>query len=392
MNILFDFISLQDNFVNGGNEYAKIILSELLKNKDINIFGVYKNDNIPDFLLKIINEYKISLINIESNLTDFIKKNNIDIFYILIAQRFAFYDLTKIPCKIVFTIHDLGDLSQIYDNKITSKTLYLFEKNYVYAGKIFLQFKLFLQRQYHKLFKSKIIKKAYSKISKLIQQDNVYVVTVSEYSKYAIKYFFNNIKNQIKVFYPPQKTIDYDLTDVNNIENLKLKNMISKKEKFFLLMNCDRKNKNAALCFEIWDKFCKETDYRYKALCLGKITSNKKNIEVIEFLSEIDLEFAFKYCFALIYPSITEGFGYPPVETMKYGTPIICSNVTSLQDIYINAAISFSPFYPEDLYKALFTCINNYNLFKEKSFDCGKRILNKQEEDLNKLIDYILSI
>lgn len=45
----------------------------------------------------------------------------------------------------------------------------------------------------------------------------------------------------------------------------------------------------------------------------------------------------------LIYPSIYEGFGLPPLEAMACGTPVICSNVSSLPEVVGEAGIMVEP-------------------------------------------------
>ena len=46
---------------------------------------------------------------------------------------------------------------------------------------------------------------------------------------------------------------------------------------------------------------------------------------------------------ALVYPSLYEGFGLPPVEAMAVGTPVLASNVTSLPEILGDAALLVDP-------------------------------------------------
>jgi glycosyltransferase involved in cell wall biosynthesis len=46
---------------------------------------------------------------------------------------------------------------------------------------------------------------------------------------------------------------------------------------------------------------------------------------------------------ALIFPSFYEGFGFPPVEAMAAGTPVIASNTSSLPEIVGKAAILVNP-------------------------------------------------
>jgi len=42
----------------------------------------------------------------------------------------------------------------------------------------------------------------------------------------------------------------------------------------------------------------------------------------------------------LIYPSLYEGFGLPPLEAMHYGCPVVCSNSSSLPEVVGDAAVT----------------------------------------------------
>ena len=44
-----------------------------------------------------------------------------------------------------------------------------------------------------------------------------------------------------------------------------------------------------------------------------------------------------------VFPSLYEGFGFPPLEAMACGTPVICSNTTSLPEVVNDAALLFDP-------------------------------------------------
>lgn len=52
---------------------------------------------------------------------------------------------------------------------------------------------------------------------------------------------------------------------------------------------------------------------------------------------------------ALIYPSLYEGFGIPPLEAMSFGCPVICSNASSLPEVVGEAAALFDPADPEHM-------------------------------------------
>jgi glycosyltransferase involved in cell wall biosynthesis len=56
---------------------------------------------------------------------------------------------------------------------------------------------------------------------------------------------------------------------------------------------------------------------------------------------------------ALIYPSLYEGFGLPPLEAMACGAPVIASKWTSLPEVVADAAVLIDPTDPSALLEAL---------------------------------------
>lgn len=56
-----------------------------------------------------------------------------------------------------------------------------------------------------------------------------------------------------------------------------------------------------------------------------------------------DLPLFYNLCHIFVFPSLYEGFGFPPLEAMACGAPVVCSNATSLPEVVGDAALLFEP-------------------------------------------------
>lgn len=72
---------------------------------------------------------------------------------------------------------------------------------------------------------------------------------------------------------------------------------------------------------------------------------------------------------AFIFPSLYEGFGLPPLEAMRCGCPVICSNRASIPEICGDAALYFDPTNLSDIRSKIQQLVNEpatQEMFKEK--------------------------
>lgn len=66
-------------------------------------------------------------------------------------------------------------------------------------------------------------------------------------------------------------------------------------------------------------------------------------------VSDDELAALYSHSLALVYPSLYEGFGIPPLEAMSCGTVAVASNRSSIPEVVGNAAILFDPDLKGDL-------------------------------------------
>jgi glycosyltransferase involved in cell wall biosynthesis len=63
---------------------------------------------------------------------------------------------------------------------------------------------------------------------------------------------------------------------------------------------------------------------------------------------------------ALVFPSLYEGFGLPPLEAMAIGTPAVVSHAASLPEVCGDAALYFDPHDPSDIARQIECVVGNH--------------------------------
>lgn len=83
------------------------------------------------------------------------------------------------------------------------------------------------------------------------------------------------------------------------------------------------------------------------------------------YLPEEDIPSLYSGAELFVYPTLYEGFGFPPLEDMACGTPVITSNLSSLPEVVGEAGILIDPNDIDELSQAMESVLSDENLKRE---------------------------
>lgn len=75
-----------------------------------------------------------------------------------------------------------------------------------------------------------------------------------------------------------------------------------------------------------------------------------------------DMSLLYRSASLLIFPSLFEGFGLPPLEAMASDCPVVCSNVASIPEVVGDAALLCNPYDPEAIADAMHRVLTDEEL------------------------------
>lgn len=101
-----------------------------------------------------------------------------------------------------------------------------------------------------------------------------------------------------------------------------------------------------------------------------------ERVKFLDFAEDKDLPSLYQNATCFVLPSLYEGFGLPVLEAMKYGCPVLVSNVSSLPEAGGDAAIYFDPKDANDIKEKIEKVISNTKL-RSEMIEKGKLQIKK---------------
>jgi len=180
------------------------------------------------------------------------------------------------------------------------------------------------------------------------------LITDSHYTKRELIEFFDLPEERIAVaplacnalFHP---RIEAEAQAVLDVYQLKWRH-------FFLYTGTIEPRKNILTLLQAYDRLPSAIKLNYPLVIIGyKGWDNTELFRLFDkgeregwlkylgFVAGKDLPILYSAATSFVFPSIYEGFGLPVLEAMASGTPVICSNATSLPEVVGDAALVHAP-------------------------------------------------
>lgn len=121
------------------------------------------------------------------------------------------------------------------------------------------------------------------------------------------------------------------------------------------------------------NKAVKETfellDSNYKLVKVGSPIEGAFNFNN---LTEVDINRLYNACDVFLFPTLDEGLGFPLIEAMTAGIPVVASDIEAVREICSGAAILVEPT-PIELSKAILSAIENSGEYINKGISRSSR-------------------
>lgn len=125
---------------------------------------------------------------------------------------------------------------------------------------------------------------------------------------------------------------------------------------FLYVARLEHPGKNHVRLIQAFERFKKETHSPWQLVLAGSDWHGaevihetvaqsrlRRDIRTLGFVSASELPLLYQDASAFVYPSLHEGFGFPALEAMASGCPVICSSRGALEEVVGNAAITVNP-------------------------------------------------
>lgn len=199
------------------------------------------------------------------------------------------------------------------------------------------------------------------------------IIADSKSSKEDIVRILGVPESKVVVIYPGVEEKFRPLADSDSAHNLCQRYSLSKE--IILFVGNMKPHKNLAGLMEAFARLRQDDGVDCQLVVIGekdrhfwqiqaKVQELKLQQEVVftGLVAEDEMPLFYNAAEVLVLPSLYEGFGLPALEAMACGTPVVCSNTSSLPEVVGDAAILFNPKSIDEMTKAISRLLGDKSL------------------------------
>ena len=208
------------------------------------------------------------------------------------------------------------------------------------------------------------------------------IITCSNFSKQELIKYDISGAGKIKVIYGGINHLDSGINGSDAIKDLLSK--IQGKSYILVLGSRDpRKNVNRLL--SAWDRLPQRIKEGKALVVTGgssavfaeeRTPEKNEDIIFLGYVPDKQLPALYKYAEAFVFPSLYEGFGFPPLEAMSCGIPTLVAAAGSLPEVCGDAALFCDPSSTADISEKLEKLLTDQRLrneLRERGFELVKK-------------------
>lgn len=182
------------------------------------------------------------------------------------------------------------------------------------------------------------------------------ILTVSETTREDIAHHFPSSLTKIVVAY---EGVDTTLAGSDTEKSLPVRSP------YFLYVGNAYPHKNLELLVDAYADFIKKNTGTVKLVMAGKddyfytrlrtyVTSKGLSDSVVftGHIQDTELSSLYRFALALVFPSLSEGFGLPALEALSFGCPILVSDIGVFREILPKGTVFLDPNNPDDWTRA----------------------------------------
>lgn len=263
---------------------------------------------------------------------------------------------TKVACRFKeFTFSEqMGLLKQVYSLKPDLVHFAMVQQPILYFGKVVTTIHDLTGTRYRNPSKNRLVfaikRWVYKWVIKVAARKSKTVITISEFVKDDVAKFARINSRKI--------TVTYEAADVITDNPEPVEELVDRQ--FIMYVGRPQPHKNLDRLLEAFVLLRQthpglrlvlagKSDELYKRLEKRAMRMGLKNVVFTGFVGEGQLRWLYEHAAVYVFPSLSEGFGLPPLEAMAHGCPVVSSNATCLPEVNGDAALYFDPFNPQEM-------------------------------------------